>query len=131
MVQQVLLGRPHHFGRPRPRGRDAFAEDKGFTWWRVLCHRCHADAIHPVDTPGELVIFSRIFTDKIAHHAFDFLQKSLMARDEARIGSAAEQDRALAHMPRPLDLDPWLPGLLPDRADDAGAPVVEGMIRGV
>jgi hypothetical protein len=26
MVQQILLGRPDHFGRPRPRGRDAFAE---------------------------------------------------------------------------------------------------------
>src|SRR5260370_30341342 len=52
-----------------------------------------------------------------------------MARDEAGIGSAAEQDRALPHMPRPLDLDPWLSGLLPDRADDACAPVVEGMIR--
>src|SRR5262249_31786149 len=31
MVQQILLGRPDHFGRPRPRGRDAFAEDEGFT----------------------------------------------------------------------------------------------------
>src|ERR1700726_541830 len=32
-------------------------------------------------------------------------------------------------MPRPLDLDPWFSGLFPDRADDACAPVVEGMIR--
>jgi hypothetical protein len=31
MVQQILLGRPDHFGRSRPRGRDAFAEDEGFT----------------------------------------------------------------------------------------------------
>src|SRR5262249_48420762 len=52
-----------------------------------------------------------------------------MTRDEAGIGSAAEQDRALPHMPRSLDLDPRLSGLLPDRADDACAPVVEGMIR--
>src|SRR5262245_66620340 len=82
-----------------------------------------------MDPPGEHVIFDRIFADKIAHHAFDFLQKLLMARDEAGIGSAAEQDRALPHMPRPLDLDPWLSGLLPDRADDACAPVAEGTIR--
>src|SRR5262249_40033745 len=30
MVQKILLGRPDHFGRPRPCGRDAFAEDEGF-----------------------------------------------------------------------------------------------------
>src|SRR5215468_7757987 len=85
--------------------------------------------MRPVNPPGEHVIFGRIFADKIAHHAFDFLQKLLMARDEAGIGSAAEQDRALPDMPRPLNLDPWLSGLLPDRADDTCAPVVEGMIR--
>ena len=26
MVQQILLGRSDHFGRPRPRGRNAFTE---------------------------------------------------------------------------------------------------------
>jgi hypothetical protein len=37
----------------------------------VTKRRSHTDAIHPVNPPGEHVIFGRIFADKLAHYAAD------------------------------------------------------------
>src|SRR4249920_636282 len=128
MVQQILLGGANHFSGPFACRSDTLAHNEGLLGCRVLCHGRHANSVHAIDPPGECVILGRILTNELTDDALHLLQQLLMTGDKPWVGSAANENRALADLPCAFDLDPRFFGVLPCRTDDAGPPVVDGVI---